>query len=223
MVSFNIFVLFLGKTDKTKTEHIPKLSFLNTGKDTFNIILNEACEYNAWKIASPGKEGAKLAETMKQLQLPTDYDFVNPIMAIAYDIINIEKTALSSREKAMAKWYEELLNPNNLSLWKQFIKDLNVIFTESTVILLFQFVMDKFLKHGLKFRNSLLESNNETQVPMDSQILESDEEESLRYVAGHVRYSLKNSVKNSNPYLEKPVSGIIDILGGKKDLGVATT
>ena len=43
--SFNFFVLFLGKRDKTKTEYIPNLSFLNTGKDTFNMILSEACEY----------------------------------------------------------------------------------------------------------------------------------------------------------------------------------
>ena len=88
-------------------------------------------------------------------------------MVIVYDIINTKKTSLSLREKAMAKWYKESVNPNNLSLWKQFIKDINFTFTESTVILLFQFVMDKFLKHGLKFRNSLPESNNETQVPME--------------------------------------------------------
>ena len=79
---------------------------------------------------------------------------------------------------------QESVSPNNLILWKQFIKDLNFTFTKSAVILLFQFVMDKFLKHDLKFRNNLLESNDETQVPMDNQILESDEEESLRYVAG---------------------------------------
>ena len=102
---------------------------------------------------------------------------------------------------------------------KQFIKDLNFTFTESAIILLFQFVMDKFLKHGLKFRNSLLESNNEIQVPKGNQILESDQEESLRYVAGYVLYSLKNSMKNSDPYLKKAVSGIIGIWGGKKDMG----
>ena len=73
--------------------------------------------------------------------------------------------------------------------------------------------MDKFLKHGLKFRNSLLEINNETQVPMDNRILESDEEESLRYVAGYVLYSLKNSVKNSDPYLKNAVSETIGIWG----------
>ena len=65
-------------------------------------------------------------------------------MVIVYDIINAENTTLSLREKAMAKWYKESVNPYNLNLWKQFIKDLNFIFTESTVILLFQFVMDKF-------------------------------------------------------------------------------
>ena len=179
-----------------KTEYIPKLSFFKTGKDTFNRILSEACEYKIWKIASPGKEAAKLAETIKQLQLPPDNDFVNHIMVIVSDIINIEKTTLSLREKAMAKWYKESVNPNNLSLWKQFIKDLNFTFTESAVILLFQFVMDKFLKYGLKFRNSLLGSYDETQVPMDNQILESHEGESLRYVAGYILYSLKNSIKS---------------------------
>ena len=50
--------------------------------------------------------------------------------------------------------------------------------------------MDKFLKH-------------ETQKPIDNHILESDEEESLRYVAGYVLYSLKNSIKNPDPYLKK--------------------
>ena len=202
-----------------KTEYIPKLSFLNTRKDTFNRILSEACEYKIGKIASPIKEAAKLAETIKQLQLPPDNDFVNHIMVIVYEIINIKKTSLSLREKAMTKWYKESVNPNNLSLWKQFIKDLNFTFTESTVLLLFQFVMDKFLKHGLKFRNSLLESKNVTQVQMDNQILESDDEESLRYVAGYVLYLLKNSFKNSDPYLKKAVSGIIGIWGGKKGMG----
>ena len=43
--TFNCFVLFLGERDKMKTEYIPKLSFLNTRKDTFNRILSEACEY----------------------------------------------------------------------------------------------------------------------------------------------------------------------------------
>ena len=79
--------------------------------------------------------------------------------------------------------------------------------------------MDKFLRHGFKFRNSLLESNNEVQVPIDNQTLESDEEESLRYIAGYVLYSLKNSIKNSNPYLKEAVSGIIGIWVGKKDFG----
>ena len=111
MVSINFFVLFLVKRDKTKTEYIPKLSFLNTGKGTFNIILSEACEYDVWKIATPGIEVSKLAETTKQLQLPPANDLVNHIMAIVYDIINIEKTTLSLKEKAMAKWYKGISKP----------------------------------------------------------------------------------------------------------------
>ena len=152
MVSFNFFVLFLGKRDKMKTEYIPNLSFFNTGKDTFNRILNEPFEYKIWKIASPGKEAVKLAETIKQLQLPPNDGFVNHIMVIVYDLINIENTALSLREKAMTKWYKESVSPNNLRFWKQFIKDLNFIFTGSTVILLFQFVMEKFFKAWLEIQ-----------------------------------------------------------------------
>ena len=71
----------------------------------------------------------------------------------------------------------------------------------------------------MKFRNSLLESNDETQVPVDNQILESDEEESFRYVTGYVLYSLNNSIKNSDPYLKKEASGIIGIWDGQKDMG----
>ena len=56
-------------------------------------------------------------------------------------------------------------------------------------------------------------------MPIDNQILESDEEESLRYIAGYVLYSLKNSIKNSNPYLKEAVSGIIGIWVGKKGFG----
>ena len=78
MVSFIIifFLLFLDNRDKTKTEYIPKLSFLKTGKDTFNKISSEACEYKIWKIASPDKEATKLAETIKQHQLPSDNDLL---------------------------------------------------------------------------------------------------------------------------------------------------
>ena len=79
--------------------------------------------------------------------------------------------------------------------------------------------MEKFLRHGVKFRNSVLESNGQTEVPMDNQILESDEEESFRYVAGYILYSLNNSIKNSDPYLKKEASGIIGIWDGKKDMG----
>ena len=106
MVSFRFFDLFLGKKDEMKAEYIPKLRFFNTGKDTFNRILREACKCKTWKIATSGKEAAKLAETIKQLQLPPDDGFVNHIMVIVYDIINIEKTSLSLREKALAKWYK---------------------------------------------------------------------------------------------------------------------
>ena len=75
----------------------------------------------------------------------------------------------------------------------------------------------------MKFRNSLLESNDEAQVSMDNQTLESDEEESLRYVAGYILYSLKNSIKSSDPYFKKAVSGIIGIWGGKKDSGCSNS
>ena len=143
-------------------------------------------------------------------------------MVIVYDIINTENTTPSLREKAMVKWYKESVNPNNLILWKQFIKNLDFTFTQSAVIL-FQFVIDKFFKHGLKFRNSLLESNDEAQVPMDNQTLESDEEESLRYVAGYILYSLKNYIKSSDPRLKKAMSGIIGIWGGKKEIGCSNS
>ena len=75
----------------------------------------------------------------------------------------------------------------------------------------------------MKFRNSLLESNDEAQVPMDNQTLESDEEESLRYVAGYILYSLKNSIKSSDSYFKKAVSEIIGIWGGKKGSGCSNS
>ena len=128
-----------------KAEYIPNLSFFNTGRDTFNRILSEPFEYKIWKIASPGKEAVKLAETIKQLQLPPNDGFVNHIMVIVYDLFNIEKTALSLREK-------ESVSPNNLRFWKQFIKYLNFTFTGSTVILLFQFVMENFFKAWLEIQ-----------------------------------------------------------------------
>ena len=45
----------------------------------------------------------------------------------------------------------------------------------------------------------------------------------LRYVAGYILYSLKNSIKSSDPYLKKAVSGIIGIWGGETYMVVATT
>lgn len=102
----------------------------------------------------------------------------------------------------MAKWYNGSVNPNSLCLSKQLVKYLNFACIETKVILLLQFVMDKFLNHGLKFRNILLESNDETQVAMDNQIQEPDEE-IFRYLAGYVLYSLKIFIKNSDPYLKK--------------------
>ena len=113
-----------------------------------------------------------------------------------------KKTNLTLREKAMAKWYNGSVNPNSLCLSKQLVKYLNFACIETKVILLLQFVMDKFLNHGLKFRNILLESNDETQVAMDNQIQEPDEE-IFRYLAGYVLYSLKIFIKNSDPYLKK--------------------
>lgn len=95
--------MFLGKRDKTKTDYIPKLSILDTGKDIFDRILREPCEYKIWKIVSPGKEAARLAGTIKQQQLLYVMIFVNHVVVIVYDIINIEKTIVSLREKALVK------------------------------------------------------------------------------------------------------------------------
>lgn len=64
-------------------------------KDTFNRILSEASECKIWKIASPHKEAAKLAATMKQQQLPQGNDFVNHVMVAVYNTFNIEKTNLN--------------------------------------------------------------------------------------------------------------------------------
>ena len=38
-------------------------------------------------------------------------------MVVKYDIINIQKTTLSLREKVKAKWFKESVNSNNLSLY----------------------------------------------------------------------------------------------------------
>ena len=63
------------------------------------------------EYCKPRKEAVKLPETIKQLQLPPDNDFVNNIKVIVYGIVNIEKTNLSLREKALAKMVQGISKP----------------------------------------------------------------------------------------------------------------
>ena len=74
----------------------------------------------------------------------------------------------------------------------------------------------------MKFRNILLESNDETQVAMDNQIQEPDEEEILRYLAGYVLYSLKIFIKNSGPYLKKQCQELLAFGMKKRTWSVVT-
>ena len=94
-------------------------------------------------------------------------------MVIVYDIINIEKSSLSLRKKAIAKWYKKPLNTNNLSLWKHERPRFYVHRMNSNAVV--SVCHGQILKAWFDIKNSLLESNNETQVPMDNQIPKSDE------------------------------------------------
>ena len=92
------------------------------------------------------------------------------------------------RERLFPTFYITAINNSNLAKWNQLILALNIEHVSSHSEMLYQYILCKYLQISLEFRNQTL---LKLDTPKDHQ-LDQSEEETLRYVAGNIAYSIDN-------------------------------
>ena len=82
--------------------------------------------------------------------------------------------------------------------WVKFLELLHVGNNSEGFVkeILHQYILDKFFQLTLKYRNDVLCPKIEESLDDDISPLETVEEQTIRYVAGYILYSVRNSVQN---------------------------
>ena len=102
-----------------------------------------------------------------------------------------------SRMNMFTIFHNNGLQGHGRKLWIEFLE--NTELPTSVCNILYQYILDKFLKYGLNYRNKQFEKEEVT-INQESTKLDKSEEQTLRYVAGFVLYKLFGLIKRK----EKP-------------------
>lgn len=97
-------------------------------------------------------------------------------------------------EKMIRQFNQTTVSNNTVSLWNVFLECIHVIKAEHISIMLLQYLMTKSLRHILRERNNYLIEDVEQFTEDDLKLSES-EQNTLRYVAGYIPYSIKANLK----------------------------
>lgn len=109
------------------------------------------------------------------------------------DIIPVE-IKCKNIEQMMTIFNSLAIQDTLFDLWHKFILEVKVNTNEQFSNMLFQFILTKLLQHLLAARNSILFEELTTPSEDDLKLTPS-EENTLRYVAGYIPYSIKEGLK----------------------------
>ena len=107
-------------------------------------------------------------------------------------------SSVAIRRVFLKKFYRFSVGDESLMQWVKFLELLHVGNNSEGFVkeILHQYILDKFFQLTLKYRNDVLCPKIEESLDDDISPLETSEEQTIRYVAGYILYSVRNSVQN---------------------------
>ena len=113
-----------------------------------------------------------------------------------FKIVNFTGTKFSDKEKMFSVFLQQSLDPLRREPWKNFCAKIGVeICSQKVGDLLYGSLLDGFLRKSLQSKNKLCCKQVSVEAAEESYPLSQDEEETTRYIAGYIIFSLKNLMK----------------------------
>ena len=120
------------------------------------------------------------------------------------DTIKSFRLTADSRMNMFTIFHNNSLQDHGRKLWVDLLE--NAEFPTSVCNILYQYILDKFLKYALNYRNKQFEKD-EVMINYESTKLDESEEQTLRYVAGFVLFGLvKHKEKPEGKVMEQVLS-----------------
>ena len=179
--------------------------------------LQQAIDEPFFNMFEPGSRVGKHAkDVLLSLQNTKDNDFTEYISKIIYPLVKFKCVKQEDKEHILTKFYAECMNESNLQAWSKFLTGRSISYSDKFASeSLFQFVMDKFLQQALSLRTTtMFPEKEESDV---EPVLEMVEEQTLRYVAGYIIFSLKKKMKNSHSTVGSTLFTLLSCWGCKED------
>ena len=151
------------------------------------------------KLRNPGIQVGNLALSLDK-QIKTDTEFQQTlsefISGILYPLLLKRLDSLSKRELVDNMFYKSSVSATNQLKWKSLLASVEID-EQSTLIQnnLFQTLIDKCWLFSLQWRTKLYKEPPKELTEEELKLTQS-EEETLRYVAGYIPYSLRKKYRN---------------------------
>ena len=130
---------------------------------------------------------------------------------------NVAIRRLKIFKNVFKKFYRFSVGDESFMQWVKFLELLHVGNNLEGVVkeILHQYILDKFFQVTLKYRNDVLCPKFEENVDDDISPLDTIEEQTIRYVADYILYSIRNSLQNKRSSNGIPILNILPCWGSK--------
>lgn len=106
-----------------------------------------------------------------------------------YNVVKKKANSAAEREALQTNFHNMALNSRYLQIWNSFLRAASIASCKESTML-FQHILDRLLFHSLKHRTDVMLTEKEPVSDAELK-LSTVEEETLRYVAGYIPFSLK--------------------------------
>ena len=133
-----------------------------------------------------------------------------------YNIINFSGFKYSDKGSMFKKFYHFSVGDESIMQWVKFLELLHVGNNLEGVVkeILHQYILDKFFQLTLKYWNDVLCPKFEKSLD-DILPLETTEEQTIRYAASYILYSVRNSIQNKRSTNGIAILKILSCSGSK--------
>ena len=175
--------------------------------------IREAAEDPFFTIAEPGLSVSKLAKQLTSVLNSEDQvfqDFAKKISDTFFDYLNTELYKREEREKLFNKLINTCFNEEMIRRWEAVPLHYQCPFGMQAMKMLLNFVLDRSIKESLSY---FKEKEKAHFIDVRRLKITRSEEQTIRYVAGYLCYSLQKKIKHVHTPEGKAVTALLSRWG----------
>ena len=164
---------------------------------------------------NPGLQVKRLANDIIANDNSSSYQLLGRFLVdLLYPNMTLKTNTRHEREIMFSKFYRQCISKSKNDEWFSILSSILPGTDKGISKLLFQYIIRRFYKYGLELKNSVLSTKKN--IPKVTIALDESEEETLRYVAGYLAFSIRKSV-DTRTSEGKMVRDLISFWGCKEE------